>query len=195
MSLVLQPFSLDRAVRAVELVKQRMMRAVTALESAGIPYAIAGGNAVAAWVSRVDAGAVRNTPDVDVLVRRIDFDRVRVAFEGVGFLHRHLAGVDVFLDGPTGRPRDGIHLVYAGEKVRDHEPVANPDVARTERAEDAYEVIALEALVQIKLTSFRDKDRTHLRDLIDLGLIDATWVNRYPEALGQRLQQLLDNPE
>lgn len=195
MSQVLQPFSFDRAVRAVELVKQRMMRASAALESADIPYAIAGGNAIAAWVTRVDPGAVRNTPDVDVLVRRIDFPRIRTALESAGFVHRHLAGVDVFLDGVDGRPRDGVHLVYAGEKVREHEPVANPEITQTERAEDAYEVLALEALVQIKLTSFRDKDRTHLRDLIDLGLVDRAWVARYPAELGERLRQLLDNPE
>jgi hypothetical protein len=47
----------------------------------------------------------------------------------------------------------------------------------------------------MKLTSFRDKDRTHLRDLIEIGLVDNAWVNRLPIALGERLQALLDNPE
>ena len=47
----------------------------------------------------------------------------------------------------------------------------------------------------MKLTSFRDEDRTHLRDLIDVGLIDATWPARFPSELGQRLQLLLDNPD
>ena len=37
-----------------------------------VPYAVAGGNAVAAWVSRVDEAAVRNTQDVDILLRRSD---------------------------------------------------------------------------------------------------------------------------
>jgi hypothetical protein len=36
---------------------------------------------------------------------------------------------------------------------------------------------------------------THLRDLIDVGLIDAGWVSRFSSELGQRLQLLLDNPE
>jgi hypothetical protein len=48
-------------IRAVEKVRARLERAVAALEGAGIPYAIAGGNAVAAWVSRVDEAAVRYT--------------------------------------------------------------------------------------------------------------------------------------
>jgi hypothetical protein len=48
----------------VEKVRDRLRRAVAALETNGVPYAVAGGNAVAAWVSRVDEAAVRNTQDV-----------------------------------------------------------------------------------------------------------------------------------
>jgi hypothetical protein len=47
----------------------------------------------------------------------------------------------------------------------------------------------------MKLTSFRDKDRTHLRDLIDVGLVDADWVGRLQPELGQRLQAILDTPD
>ncbi len=46
-------------VNAVERVRDRMLRAAAALEKAKIPYAVVGGNAVAAWVSRVDEAAVR----------------------------------------------------------------------------------------------------------------------------------------
>jgi hypothetical protein len=35
----------------------------------------------------------------------------------------------------------------------------------------------------------------HLRDLIGVGLIDATWPQRFLSELAARLQQLLDNPE
>ena len=47
----------------------------------------------------------------------------------------------------------------------------------------------------MKLTSFRDKDRVHIRDLVDVGLVDESWLERLPEALRSRLQELLDNPE
>jgi hypothetical protein len=47
----------------------------------------------------------------------------------------------------------------------------------------------------MKLTSFRRKDQVHLLDLIDVGLVDATWVATLPKELGKRLQELLDNPE
>lgn len=55
------PVSCERMVRAVEKVCERLLRATGALEKAGIPYAVIGGNAVAARVSRVDESAVRNT--------------------------------------------------------------------------------------------------------------------------------------
>lgn len=191
---ILGSFSLDRVVNAVERVRQRLLRAAKALETARIPYAVAGGNAVALWVSRVDESAVRNTQDVDVLLRREDLESARRALEAAGFIYRRTAGVDVFLDAPGARVRDAVHIVFANEKVRDHEPVANPDVTESEPAE-LFRVLALEALVRIKLTAFRDKDRVHLRDLIDVGLVDQAWTARLPQPLSQRLQSLLDNPE
>jgi hypothetical protein len=56
-------------------------------------------------------------------------------------------------------------------------------------------VLDLEALVRIKLTSYRDKDWTHLRDLLDVGLIDGNWCWRYPAELAARLQPLIDTPD
>src|SRR6059058_3100805 len=85
------PFSLDRMVRAVEKVRERLLRATSALEKAGILYAVAGGNAVAAWVTRVDESAVRNTRDVDILIRRDDLETVKTALDQAGFLYKHTA--------------------------------------------------------------------------------------------------------
>jgi len=58
-----------------------------------------------------------------------------------------------------------------------------------------FRVLSLEPLVQIKLTAYRDKDRMHLRDLLDVGLIDQSWVPRFPAELAARLQHLIDHPE
>jgi hypothetical protein len=194
MAVGIGPFSLERAINAVEKVRQRLLRATAALKAANIPYAVAGGNAVALWVSRVDESAVRNTRDVDVLLRRKDFDAAKAALEATGFVYRHAAGIDAFLDGPQATARQAVHVVFANEKVRPHEPLPNPDVSESEDA-GAFTVIALDALARIKLTAFRDKDRVHLRDLIDVGLIDATWPGKFPPALAERLQYLLDHPE
>ena len=187
-------FSLDRMVYAVEKVRQRLLRAASALEKTGVPYAVIGGNAVAAWVTTVDESAVRNTKDVDMLLRRSDLDAAAKALSDVGFVRRHVAGIDLFLDGPEAKARDAVHIVYAGEKVRPEYVEPAPNVDEVERA-DSYYVLALEALVRMKLTSFRDKDRTHLRDLLDVGLIDASWCSCLPPQLVARLQELIASPE
>jgi hypothetical protein len=41
----------ERALMAAEKVKERLRRASRALDGAGVPYAVAGGNAAAEWVS------------------------------------------------------------------------------------------------------------------------------------------------
>jgi hypothetical protein len=187
------PFSLERVVNAVEKVRQRLLKAAAALRGANVPYAIAGGNAVALWVSRVDEGAVRNTQVVDILIRRTDFAAAKVALEAAGFVYRHVAGIDAFLDHATAKPRDAVHIVFASEKVREHEALANPDVDDSEDAGD-FRVLALAALVRIKLTAFRDKDRTHLRDLIEVGLVGPEWLAKLPAPLAGRLKQILDTP-
>src|SRR5258705_2904136 len=114
-------------IRAVEKVRQRLRRAVAALEAAGIPYAVAGGNAVAAWVSRVDEAAVRNTQDVDILLRRADLERAKEALAHIGFVYRHAASIDMFLDGPGAKARDAVHVVFAAEKVRPGDNELTPD--------------------------------------------------------------------
>lgn len=179
--------------RAVERVRDRLLRATAALERAGIDYAVVGGNAVAAWVARVDEAATRNTRDVDILLRRSDLADATMALRDAGFVHRRVSGLDVFLDGPEASVRDAVHIVFAGEWVRPGEALPNPDVTESEPA-GAFRILTLEALVRIKLTAFRDKDRTHLRDLLEVGLIDATWGERFPRELAARLQALVDTP-
>ena len=68
----LQPVSWQRMSDAVAKVRARLLHAAACLREAGVPYAVVGGNAVAAWVSRVDEAAVRNTRDVDIRLRRAD---------------------------------------------------------------------------------------------------------------------------
>jgi hypothetical protein len=185
---------LDRMVRAVQDVRDRMLRATAALDAANVPYAVIGGNAIAVWVARVDKAAVRNTQDVDILIRRSDLEAARVALEGVGFAYRHAAGVDMFLDGATARARDALHVLFANEKVRADYVEPAPDVELHDLA-PPFRVLALEPLVRMKLTSNRDKDRTHIRDLIGVGLVDDTWCARLPPELADRLRGILANPE
>ncbi len=153
-----------------------------------------GGNAVAAWVARVDVAAVRNTQDVDILIRREDFERAKTALVAAGFIHAQILGIEAFLDGQDAHPRHSVHLVFANEKVHKDYEIPSPDVDESVR-DVHFRIAALEALVRMKLNSFRTKDRMHLLDMIEIGLIDDTWPPRFPPALAERLQGLLDNPE
>jgi hypothetical protein len=137
---------------------------------------------------------VRNTQDVDIALRRSDLEAAKLALAEAGFVYRHASGIDMFLDGPDAKARDAVHLVFANEKVRPHEALPNPDVTEAEPTAE-FRVLSLAALVRIKLTAYRDKDRTHLRDLIDVGLVDESWCGRYPPELAERLRGLLETPE
>jgi hypothetical protein len=93
-------------------------------------------------------------------------------------------------------------LERAVEKVRDRllrstaalEAAGVPDVDEAVSFR-AFRVLGLEALVRMKLTSYRLKDRVHLLDMIGIGLVDASWPARFPQELAGRLQQLLDTPD
>lgn len=38
-------------------------------------------------------------------------------------------------------------------------------------------------------------DRVHLLDMIEVGLIDASWADRFPSPLSDRLRSLIENPD
>jgi hypothetical protein len=185
---------LDRMERAVAKVRERLLRVSGVLNQAGIPYAVVGGHAVASWVTTVDAGAIRNTRDVDLLVRRADLPRITEALEQAGFVRAEVLNVTVFLDGPDARPSESIHLLFAGEKVREDYPLPSPELTAIDDP-GGFRVVTLEALVFMKLLLNRDKDRTHVRDLIGVGLIDEGWLAKLPPVLAERLQGILDTPD
>ena len=183
----------QRMGRAVEKVQERLERTAAILEQAGILYAIIGGNAVRAWVAQADEAAVRTTRDVDILLRREDFPRAVEAMERAGFIYRHIKSIDMFLDGPGSKARDAVHVLFANEKVRQEDLVPTPDV--TEAVEiQTHRILQLEALVRMKLTSYRRKDQMHLIDMLDVELIDESWIARLPIELAPRLQAILDDP-
>lgn len=159
-----------------------------------------GGNAVAALVSMVDESAVRNTRDVDILLRRADEVRARRALEAAGFVHRTVTSLekagamDVFLDGPNAKRCDAVHVLWAGEKPVPDAVEATPALRETQSG-DGFSLVPLADLVRMKLISFRDKNRMHLLDLLAVGLIDADWPRQFPPELAQRLQIILDDPE
>ena len=99
----------------------------------------------------------------------------------------------MFLDGPDAKPSESIHLLFAGEKVRAEHPLPSPNLSTIEDPA-GFRVVTLEALVYMKLLSNRDKDRTHVPDLVGVGLIDRL-ARHSATILAERLQGILDTPD
>ena len=183
---------LDRTVSAVDKVRERLLRATAALGDAGVVYAVAGGNAVAVWVEDFGEGGERNTPNVDLLIDRADSTLASAALQSIGFFATP-DSPDLFLDGPSGSLRTRLRLIFAGERVNETDLLPNPGVEEVVQL-NGFAVLSLPALVQTKLVAYRIIDRVHLRDLLGIGLIDASWKDRSPPELAERLQVLADDP-
>jgi len=197
----LGPVSWENMSQGIEKVKDRLKRATKVLNDADIEYAVIGGNAVAAWVSKVDDSVVRNTRDVDILVRRDDLTAITFAMSTAGFIHKSVSilggkgRIEMFLDGPRAKARDAVHLIFANERVTPESLEPSPDVTEIDNETEEFRLLALLALVTMKLTSYRDKDRVHLRDMIEIGQLNESWLDRVPVSLRERLQTLLDDPD
>ena len=190
------PFAtLERYEEALETISQRVRRAAAALERHRVPYAVIGGNAVAAWVSRVDPEAVRGTRDVDITIRRADLPRATEAMAEAGFPFRQVLGIPMFVDVVKPTVKGGVHLVFADEKVRPTDLYAVPSIPESPpRSLDDYALMPLESLVRLELTSFHLKDRVHLRDMLDVEMITPEIERTLPPDLMARLQELKDTP-
>jgi hypothetical protein len=97
----------------------------------------------------------------------------------------------MLLERSDPHPRRGVHLIWAGEKVRPEYEFPAPRVGDSQSLAEGIRVVALPGLVQMKLTSYRDQDRLHLRDMIEVGLIDRALLAQLPSPLAARLEGLL----
>jgi hypothetical protein len=181
----------ERYFMAVDEGQQRLARILAALNDAGIPYALVGGQAVAYWVSTIDPGAVRTTKDIDLLLSRGDLPRARAAALAAGMEYFEVMGVGMFLDRADPHPKRAVHLVWSGEKVRPEYPLPSPTVDERQTLQPGVFVVPLVGLVRMKLMANRDQDRVHLRDMIDVGLVDRTMLTGLPVELASRLDSLL----
>lgn len=192
----INPVTWERMSRAVERVRERLLRSTAALNAAGVPNAVAGGNAVAAWVETADAGGVRNCPDVDIIVRQSDFDAARDALTASGFVYVRRNDIHAFLEKPDSKIRDAVRVFIAGVKVRPDDFWPVPDIADVRLALPAhFWHLSLEPLVGMCLSTFRLVEKVYLRDLADVELIDSMWPSRFPPELAARLQHILETPD
>jgi hypothetical protein len=193
-----EPFSdvsWDRITKVHEDIANRQIRITTALKSAGVPYAVVGGQAVAAWVATIDPAAVRSTKDVDILLDRSDLPRAKQAANPAGFEYFEVMGVGMFLERLSPNPKHAVHIVWTNQFVKPDDVLPTPAITDRVELADGTSIVSLEWLVRMKLTASRLHDKVHIRDMIDVGLIDASWLAKLPPELATRLQHLLDTPD
>lgn len=178
-------------VMAMERVERRLRQIAAALDAAGVRYAVIGGNAVAAWVATVDPGATRTTKDIDLLVDQSDLGRITEVMERLALTRVDLRRLVLFVDPEEPSRKFGVHLVWAGRKVRPSYAHAAPTLDEAVLNDGGFLVLGLEALVRMKLTSNRDLDRVHVADLKAAGLIDEA----VRESLPSDLRDVLDSIE
>lgn len=186
---------LMRHERAVEKVRERAVRTSQTLERAGVPFAVIGGNAVAIWVASRDPGAVRTTKDVNILLNRPDLNAAAQAMSKAGFEMTEVNGVTMFLDSDDPMPSRGVHIVFAGEKIKPHDPFPAPSVKVGIRDPDEVLGLDLLGLLILKLIAFRRVDQVHIADLCKVGLIDDALAEQIPPELRPRLEEIRANPD
>jgi hypothetical protein len=164
-------------------------RVEAAFAAARLEYRVIGGLAVYLYVEEAEPDAGRLTRDIDIAVRREDLDQIARAVEPFGMHYRHVAGVDMLVQAGAPSARRAVHLVFTGEKVRADYSEPAPDIGLC-RTLHGVRLVPLADLVRMKLTSFRSKDETHLKDLDEAGLITPEIEAGLPEALGARLAQV-----
>jgi hypothetical protein len=168
-------------------VAERVCRALT---TAGIGYRVIGGLAVLFHVKSRDPLAARLTKDVDLAVDRADLPRIVEAIRATGLVYRHVAGVDMLVDAAQPKARSAVHLLFVREKVRPSDLEAVPSFSQPTVSEEGILLVAVADLVRMKLTSFRQRDKTHLIDMDSVGLITPEIESQLPEALRKRLEQV-----
>ena len=163
----------------VEQLFARVRQLHSLLTDAGVPYRLVGGLAVFLHVAERDPLRARMTADVDAAIAREHLQAVIAAAAEVGWVYRHVAGVDMLVDAEQPRARSAVHL------FRDTVPVSPPD-----RTTEGLLLATVADLVRTKLTSYRLKDRVHIQDLDSVGLITPEIEAALPDLLRSRLAEI-----
>jgi len=167
-----------------------LQRITDALVAEHIAHEVIGGLAVLIHVEEANPELTSLTRDVDLMVQRSDLERIKRAAAEHGFRFRHAAGVDMLIFGDAGR--NAVHLIFSGEKVRPGYLVPAPAIQPERKQIHGKEVMVIPVadLVRMKLTSYRDKDRVHIRSLDAAGLITGEIEMQLAPDLAARLQHI-----
>ncbi len=161
-------------------------RVERAFAAAGLEYRLVGGLAAYLYVEEAEPDAGRLTRDIDIAVRREDLEAIAAAVKPFGLEYRHVAGLDMLLQAGENSARRAVHLIFSGEKVRPEYTAPTPELGPAHHVR-GIRLTPLEDLVGMKLTSFRLKDQTHLKDMDEAHLITPEIEANLPSILLERL--------
>jgi hypothetical protein len=165
----------DNHLDQLTAVAERVCRV---LREAGIEYRIVGGLAVLFHVGSRDPLAARLTKDVDLAVDRADVPRITEAVRGLGLEYRHVAGVDVLVAIASPKTSSAVHLVFVHD-------FSEPTVS-----ERGIVLASAAEIIRMKLTIFRQGDKTHIIDMDSVGLITPEIEAALSEPLRERLEKV-----
>jgi hypothetical protein len=158
-------------------VTQTLQAIAKKLDELGIPYAIAGGMALAAH------GYVRATVDVDILVTDEGLAAVHAALEGLGYVPPFTGSKNLRDVGTTVR----IEFLVSGQFPGDGKPkpVAFPKPALACVEIDGIKYLSLPALVELKLASGMTGGVGRMKDLVDV--VELIKLHDLPRDFGNKL--------
>ena len=167
-------------------------RIVTVFREHHIPFEVIGGVAVNAHIFGVRRSRTFVSPNIRLLVRRHDLERIVSAALTAGYTGRKIFG-GFMLIRPGQEPAEAVHLMFVGEKARSTHPLPNPQIHPDEKHLPEFgisiPVARLQDLVQMKLNSFRPKDEAHLEILDRCGLITPAIETDLAPVLRERLEE------
>jgi hypothetical protein len=170
---------------AIQLVRDRQAEIVRTLSAADISFALSGSNATFAWIASVDESAVRQYRNVEFIINCKDINPVTSALEGLGLTTDVRDDNILFRNESIRYDRWTDIAFFAGEQIAG-KPYRVPNLDRIEVIGESP-LIVLDRLVSFQLSRWTLDDRVDLRDLMNVGLIDGSCIDRFPSHLSSRL--------
>lgn len=158
--------------RHVEQLFDRMHQLHRILSAAGIAYRIVGGLAVYLHVAERDLIQARLTPDVDAAIHRQDLLALLAAAQSADFA----------LAPQSDPPQSPIKLYFLDEMGK----LALPPAITAA----GIPIARVEDLLDTKLTTYRLKDKVHIQDLDNVGLITPEIESTLAPLLLARLREI-----
>lgn len=180
----------ERIIAAQAAIQQQLKDVVEALRSVEVPFAIVGDQATSLWIATVDQRAIRTARDMEILLRRQDFQSVSTTLAKLG-LKYSAAGQPRFLlaDQPTFR--NDVRIVWEDSAFAEHRIPISLGIESIVLL-GGFPVLSLDHHIATSLAWDRLDDRVNLLDMIGVGLVSAAMVNRFPDVLAVRLTEILD---